>query len=34
VHASKEQGKVVQEPHPADLKKRLRTVRRVFDGDD
>ena len=20
--------------HPADLKKRLRTVRRVFDGDD
>jgi gamma-D-glutamyl-L-lysine dipeptidyl-peptidase len=34
VHVSKEQGKVVQEPHPADLKKRLRTVRRVFDGDD
>ena len=34
VHASKEQGKVLQEPHPADLKKRLRTVRRVFDGDD
>src|SRR5262249_42858092 len=34
VHASKEQGKVAREPHSADLKKRLRTVRRVFDGDD
>jgi len=34
VHASSEQGKVVQERHPADLKKRLRTVRRVFDADD
>jgi cell wall-associated NlpC family hydrolase len=34
VHASKEQGKIVQERHPADMKKRLRTVRRVFDGDD
>jgi gamma-D-glutamyl-L-lysine dipeptidyl-peptidase len=34
VHSSKEAGKVVREPHPAELKKRLRTVRRVFDGDD
>jgi len=32
--SQEEQGKVLQEPHPADLKKRLRTVRRVFDGDD
>ncbi len=34
VHASKEHGSVVREKHPAELKKRLRTVRRVFDGDD
>lgn len=34
VHASKEAGKVVEEDHPADLKKRVRTVRRIFDGDD
>jgi cell wall-associated NlpC family hydrolase len=34
VHATSEHGKVVQERHPADLKKRVRTVRRVFDGDD
>jgi len=34
VHASKDAGGVVEEKHPADLKKRLRTVRRVFDADD
>jgi cell wall-associated NlpC family hydrolase len=34
VHAVKEQGAVVREKQPADLKKRLRTVRRVFDGED
>jgi len=25
---------VVEEAHPDDLRARLRTVRRVFDGDD
>jgi gamma-D-glutamyl-L-lysine dipeptidyl-peptidase len=34
VHATEEAGKVVDEDHPAELKKRVRTVRRVFDGDD
>jgi cell wall-associated NlpC family hydrolase len=34
VHATEEAGKVIEEDHPADLKKRVRTVRRVFDGDD
>jgi cell wall-associated NlpC family hydrolase len=34
VHASKEAGAVVREKHPADLKKRVRTVRRVFDAED
>jgi cell wall-associated NlpC family hydrolase len=34
VHASREAGAVVQEEHPADLRKRLRAVRRVFDGED
>ena len=34
VHATREQGKVVEERHPAELKKRVRTVRRVFDADD
>jgi cell wall-associated NlpC family hydrolase len=34
VHAVKEQGAVVREKHPADLKKRVRTVRRVFDAED
>ncbi|HEY0389369.1 MAG TPA: C40 family peptidase [Gaiellales bacterium] len=34
VHATSEQSKVVQERHPADLKKRLLTVRRIFDADD
>jgi cell wall-associated NlpC family hydrolase len=33
-HCSKEQGSVVREKHPPELKKRIRTVRRVFDGDD
>ena len=34
VHSSKEAGAVVREKHPADLKKRVRTVRRVFDAED
>jgi gamma-D-glutamyl-L-lysine dipeptidyl-peptidase len=34
VHAAKTHGKVVQEQHPDDLRARLRTVRRLFDGDD
>ena len=34
VHASSDHGKVVEEEHPAELQKRLRTVRRVFDGED
>jgi cell wall-associated NlpC family hydrolase len=34
VHAAKEHGAVVREKQPAELKKRLRTVRRVFDGED
>jgi cell wall-associated NlpC family hydrolase len=34
VHSSKAHGKVVEEPHPDDLRSRLRTVRRLFDGED
>jgi cell wall-associated NlpC family hydrolase len=34
VHASSEHGKVVSEKHPAELKSRLRTVRRVYEPDD
>jgi gamma-D-glutamyl-L-lysine dipeptidyl-peptidase len=34
VHATREQGKVVEEAHGGDLRGRLRTVRRVYDGDD
>ena len=34
VHAAKTHAKVVEEAHPDDLRARLRTVRRVFDGDD
>jgi hypothetical protein len=34
VHASSEHGKVVDEPHPAELKARLRTVRRVYETED
>ena len=34
VHAAQEQASVVREKHPSELKKRIRTVRRVFDGDD
>ncbi len=34
VHASREGGKVVEEPMPADLAGRLRAVRRIYDGDD
>jgi len=34
VHAAREQGSVVREKHPSELRKRIRTVRRVFDGDD
>jgi cell wall-associated NlpC family hydrolase len=34
VHSSKEAGAVVREKHPSDLKKRVRTVRRVFDAED
>ena len=34
VHASSDHGKVVEEPHPADLKARLRTVRRLYEAED
>jgi gamma-D-glutamyl-L-lysine dipeptidyl-peptidase len=34
VHAAKEAGKVVEEPHPAELKGRVRTVRRVYEVED
>jgi NlpC/P60 family/Bacterial SH3 domain len=34
VHASKAAGGVVREKHPADLKARLRTVRRVYEPED
>lgn len=34
VHASSGHGKVVEEPHPADLKARVRTVRRVYESED
>jgi len=34
VHASSEHGKVVDEPHPAELKARLRTVRRLYETED
>jgi cell wall-associated NlpC family hydrolase len=34
VHAAQSHGKVVEEEHPDDLRARLRTVRRLFDGDD
>jgi cell wall-associated NlpC family hydrolase len=34
VHASSEHGKVVDEPHPADLKAKLRTVRRLYESED
>jgi cell wall-associated NlpC family hydrolase len=34
VHASKEQGQVVHEPHPKDLKGRVRSVRRVYEPED
>ena len=34
VHASSEHGKVVDEAHPADLKARVRTVRRLYEAED
>ena len=34
VHASEAQGEVVHEPHPKDLKARVRTVRRVYEPED
>jgi cell wall-associated NlpC family hydrolase len=34
VHAAKEAGKVVEEAHPAELKNRVRTVRRVYEAED
>lgn len=34
VHASSEHGKVVDEAHPAELKARLRTVRRLYETED
>jgi cell wall-associated NlpC family hydrolase len=34
VHAAKEAGKVVEEPHPAELKARVRTVRRLYEPED
>jgi cell wall-associated NlpC family hydrolase len=34
VHAAKEAGKVVEEAHPAELKGRVRTVRRVYEAED
>jgi len=34
VHASSEHGKVVEEAHPAELKARVRTVRRLYETED
>jgi cell wall-associated NlpC family hydrolase len=34
VHASQEHGQVVHEPHPKDLKARVRSVRRVYEPED
>ena len=34
VHASSERGEVVREPHPPELKARLRSVRRVYEAED
>jgi gamma-D-glutamyl-L-lysine dipeptidyl-peptidase len=34
VHASSDAGKVVREKHPAALKARLRSVRRVYEAED
>lgn len=34
VHATEASGEVVREKHPADLKARLRTVRRVYEAED
>jgi gamma-D-glutamyl-L-lysine dipeptidyl-peptidase len=34
VHATQDAGEVVREKHPADLKARLRTVRRVYEAED
>jgi cell wall-associated NlpC family hydrolase len=34
VHASQEQGQVVHEAHPKDLKARVRTIRRVYEPED
>src|SRR5690349_12249356 len=34
VHASSERGEVVREPQPAELKARLRSVRRVYELED
>ena len=34
VHASQEAGKVLREKHPAELKSRLKTVRRVYEAED
>jgi cell wall-associated NlpC family hydrolase len=34
VHASSQHGKVVRERHPAELRARLRTVRRVYEIED
>jgi len=33
-HATQTHGKVVREQHPDDLRKRLRTVRRIYDGEE
>ena len=34
VHASKDTGKVLDEPHPAELRARVRTVRRLYEPED
>jgi cell wall-associated NlpC family hydrolase len=34
VHASSQAGQVVREPHPAELKARLSSVRRVYEAED
>ena len=34
VHAASERGKVVEEEEPDDLRRRLRTVQRVYEADD
>ncbi len=34
VHATQEAGKVVREKHPAELKARLKTVRRIYEAED